>query len=129
MMAQAGISLQMKEELVDAVVCLDCFADGPMLSTLPYYNPRRVRLKILQITNNAFSKMNRYLLDSLIYAERFEVQVEGLQHPDFYPFPRIASSANAKEQVMHDIILRNTLLFLDYVFFLAKELIKVFQQQ
>ncbi len=116
MMAQAGISLQMKEELVDGVVCLDCYADGKMLQSLPYYNPRRVRLKILQINNNEFSKMNRYLLDSLIYSERSDVQIDGLQHPDFYPFPRIASSNKAKEQVMHDIILRNTLLFLNYVF-------------
>ena len=116
MMAQAGISLQMKEKLVDAIACLDCFTDKQILQTLPFYEPRSVRLKILQITNKAFGNMNRFLLDSLIYADRFEVKINGLQHPDFYPFPRIASSEKAKQQLMYDLILRNTLMFLDFAF-------------
>jgi hypothetical protein len=114
MLAQAGISLQMKEELLDAIACLDCIAEESTFKLLPYYEPRRIRLKIMQITNEALRNRNRFAMDSLIYSERFEVNVRGLKHPDFYPFPGIAFPEKAKERVMHELILYNTRLFLDY---------------
>ena len=114
LMAQAGISLQMKEELLDAIVCLDCHTDQRLLRMLPYYDPKRLRIKMLQVLNSAFPVEVNYMLDSLIYSERFETKIEGLQHPDFYPFPRIAAPETARDHVKYELILRNTLLFLDY---------------
>ena len=48
MLAGAGISLQLKEMAFKALACLDCFWDKDNLKQLPYYDPKKIRIPILE---------------------------------------------------------------------------------
>jgi hypothetical protein len=110
MFAQVGIELQMKDQLFSSIACLDCAADATAFSRSPYYDARKVSIPILQIQNSDQNQSPSFF-DSLLYAQRYDVDFKNFPHADFYPFKRIARPARAKDDLNYERLSVMTLNF------------------
>lgn len=110
--AHAGLLFQMRTGLLDAVALLDVSLH-PAMRQLPYYNPRAVRIPVLDLPNNQYPGRDESLLDSLVYADRYLVRVRELPHSEFYQFAQISRPSRNRESPRYETISRYTLAFLD----------------
>ena len=89
MFAQAGLALQMRGAPLAAVACLEC-GDSATLTSLPFHDPSRVRIPVLELrsaTAGGAMSFTTGLRAATRYAARFTV----LQHSDFFPFATLAA--------------------------------------
>lgn len=108
----AGLFYQMRTGALDAIALLD--ASFPEAARrLPYFDPARVRVPLLDLPNTDYPR-ETWLLDSMPYAEKFLVRGKELAHNDFYQFRRVANPETATEQRQYQAIARTTRAFLDY---------------
>lgn len=117
MMANVGLSLQMRGRPLQAIACLDCawpWNDSKKTTQMPFYNEKKIRIPILEITNTEFGTPNNFL-DSLPFSERYRFKFSKLLHADFYPLPKVTDYNRSKEYVNHEYILLSTLHFLNAV--------------
>lgn len=110
MFAQVGIELQMKDQLLSSIACLDCAFDGATYRQSPHYDPRKVTIPVLRIQNSEQNQQPS-LADSLVYARRIDIDFTNLPHADFYPFKRIAKPENARQDINYDQLCDITLNF------------------
>lgn len=117
MMAQAGLSLHMKEKNLKAIACLDCAWNSNTFKDLPWYNPKKITdITILELINTEFGQQQFSYLDSLPYAERYIGRFNVFAHADFYPFPKIARWAESAGFQNYEYLCDYTLAFLNSVF-------------
>lgn len=116
MMAQGGLSLQLREMPLNAIACLDCDWRPQELKKLPYFDTRKIRIPLLELVNTEFREQQFSFLDSLPYAERFVGRFVTFVHGDFYPFPKIARPAESKGFRNYEYMARYTLRFLNGIF-------------
>ena len=117
MLAQAGLALQMKSAPLAAIACVECLGYGDALQRLPFFDPRAVRVPVLELISSSHEdsttgQASSYV-DRFTSATRYVGRFSGVAHSDFYPFPRIADPATPHER--HDAILLTTRRFLDAV--------------
>lgn len=115
-LAQAGLSLQMKEMPLKAIACLDCTWNVPEIKKLPYYDTKKIRIPVLEVVNTDFVAQQYSYLDSLVYAERFIGRYHVFPYADFYPFPKIARPAESHGFSNYEYMLVLTVKFLEAVF-------------
>lgn len=116
MMAQAGLSLQMKEMPLKAIACLDCNWNATEIKKLPYYEVKRVRIPMMEVVNTDFAPQQTSFLDSLPYAERFIGRFHVFPYADFFPFPKIARPAESHGFTNYEYLSVFTLKFLNGIF-------------
>jgi hypothetical protein len=116
MTAEAGLSLQFKEMPLKAIACLDCLWlwDPQTIQQLPYYDPRKIRIPLLEIANTEMPQQPG-ILDSLPFADRYIGKFNTLAHRDFYPFPNIANTVESAKYKNHEYLLKSTLHFLNAI--------------
>lgn len=115
MMAQGGLSLQFKEMPLDGIACLDCTFNPEAMKKLPYYDPKKIRIPIMELINTDVPQQTSFL-DSLPYAERLIGRFHVFPHADFYPFPKIARPAESKGFTNYEYLLAYTLRFFEGIF-------------
>jgi hypothetical protein len=92
---------------------LGCFLDE-RVKKLPYYDPRKFRIPILQIPES-WRNNNPLFIDSLNNAPRWTVKFKELIHTDFYPIDKIYKLADAKKYVNYEYIALIALEFFNAV--------------
>ena len=113
MVSQAGLALQMKENLLSAIACLDCQLNERTMEQLPFYSAKNVNIPFLHLVNTQFQKQENNYLDSLKYSERYLYRFKNFPHSDFYPFPKIAKPEESKTYINYEFVLQSTLHFLN----------------
>lgn len=114
MIAQIGMSLQMRDMPLKAIACLDCNLNYQQLSELPYFDPRKVRIPLLELVNSEYNDPQAgSFLDSLPYATRYIGRFQGMRHADFYPFQNVAHPELAGRYENYEKNARFALQFLD----------------
>jgi hypothetical protein len=115
MLAQAGLAMQMKAAPLAAVACIECLGYGESLQKLPFYDPRVVRIPILELINSRHEDettgQGKTFIDLFRSSTRYIGRSTDLAHSDFYPFPKIANPGTAHAK--HDAIVEMTHRFLD----------------
>lgn len=111
MFSANGLLYQMQHMQLDAIAVLDGGYPAA-LRQVPGFDPRAVRIPILDMPR-AGDRPDRSMLDSLRFADRWEVEFREVDHGDFYQFQRIAIPERAEEHVAYHLIARYTRAFLD----------------
>ncbi len=117
MLAANGLAFQFKESLVDAIACLDCSSDWSeeYQRELPFFDPRKIRIPILEIINSDIPDQNTTFLDSLPFSDRYVLRLKDFLHSDFYPFPKIAHPDASKDHRKYEFVSELTRQFLSKV--------------
>ena len=113
MLSQIGLSLQFKEKPLKAIACLDCSWRPEVLRKMPYFDPKAVRIPILELVNTGFANQEESFLDSLPYALRYIGRLKNFPHADFYPFPKIATPEGSSRYTNYEFSLILSLNFLN----------------
>ena len=115
MLAHGGMALQMKAESLRAIACVECLGYTDILQQLPFYDPRRLRIPMLEMINSSYegaaTGQHHSALERFPSAHRFVARLKGVEHSDFYPFPKIARPGTPHPKF--DAVVRTLLLFLD----------------
>jgi tetratricopeptide (TPR) repeat protein len=115
MLAGAGMSLQLKEMPFAALACMDCSWGEKRLQQMPFYDPKKIRIPVLEMVNTEFADQQKTFLDSLPFAERYKVRFQQFPHADFYPFPKIARPEESAKHRNFELASTITLHFLNAV--------------
>jgi hypothetical protein len=111
MFAQAGLALQMRGTPLAAIACLEC-GDNETLKPLPFYDPARVRIPVLELRSSSWNgAMDQApFTQGLRAATRYVGRFTSLGHPDFFPFAKLAGQPTASR---HDAVAVVARAFLD----------------
>jgi hypothetical protein len=114
MVAQAGLALQLKETLLNAIACLDCPPswNEELMQKLPFFSPAKIQIPILELRNSEFGDQKKTFLENLIYSDRFLVRFKNFPHKDFYPFPKIVWPEQSAQHQNYEFASQTTRLFL-----------------
>jgi hypothetical protein len=115
MLAYGGMALQMKAEPLRAIACVECLGYTDILQHLPFYDPRRLRIPMLEMINSSYegdaTGQHHSALDRFPSAHRYVARLKGVEHADFYPFPKIARPGTAHPKF--DAVVQTLRQFLD----------------
>ncbi|MDX1583835.1 MAG: hypothetical protein R3338_09575, partial [Thermoanaerobaculia bacterium] len=110
MTGSAGMLDQMSSMQLSAIVGTEAVWRD-VLTEAPAFEPARARIPILDITSKGRS--NRDLLDRLVFADRWIVRLDEVEHPDFYQFRRLTGPDAAVDHTGYTTTARLTRRFLD----------------
>jgi hypothetical protein len=115
MLAHGGIALQMKAEPLRAIACVECLGYTDILQQLPFHDPRRLRIPMLEMINSSYegaaTGQQHSALERFPSAHRYVVRLKGVEHSDFYPFPKVARPGAAHQKF--DAVIQTLRQFLD----------------
>jgi hypothetical protein len=117
MMAGNALPLQMKSGALSAIACVECLGYEQQLERQPVYDTLAVRIPILELINSSYG--DEYTNQQKTFLDRFQAsprsigRFTNLEHPEFYPFPKIAGRGVA--QPKYEAVLFTTLQFLNAV--------------
>lgn len=105
----------MKAVPLKAIACVECLGYADALQQLPFYDPRRIRIPVLELINSEHDDgttgQQSSFIDRFTSAARYVGRFTGVRHADFYPFPKVARPGTPHPR--YDAVLYTLLEFLE----------------